>query len=280
MALIMKLAILADIHANLPALQTVAAHIDAWKPDRVVVAGDVVNRGPRPLECLRFVQDKQRASGWLAVRGNHEEYVISHAQPDAPRSGPQFEIHRGSFWTYQRLDGDVSALEAMPFQLSLSAPDEGEVRVTHASMLGTREGIYVRTPDEELGRKIGQPAPALFCVGHTHIPLVRSLNGTLVVNVGAVGLPFDGDTRASYAQLAWQRNEWHAEITRLGYDRRQAERDFEETGFIEEASAFAQLVLVELRVARSQIFEWMRRYEARVLAGEITMQESVEEFLG
>ena len=276
----MKLAILADIHANLPALQTVAAHIDAWKPDRVVVAGDVVNRGPRPLECLRFVQDKQRASGWLAVRGNHEEYVISHAQPDAPRSGPQFEIHRGSFWTYQRLAGDVSALEAMPFQLSLSAPDGGEARVTHASMLGTREGIYVRTPDEELGRKIGQPAPALFCVGHTHIPLVRSLNGTLVVNAGAVGLPFDGDTRASYAQLIWQRNEWHAEITRLGYDRRQAERDFEETGFIEEANAFAQLVLVELRVARSQIFEWMRRYEARVLAGEITMQESVEEFLG
>jgi len=275
----MKLAILADIHANYPALQTVAAHIDAWKPDRVVVAGDVVNRGPRPLECLRFVQDKQRASGWLAVRGNHEEYVISHAQPDAPRSGPQFEIHRGSFWTYQRLAGDVSALEAMPFQLSLSAPDEGEVRVTHASMLGTREGIYTRTPDEELGRKIGQPAPALFCVGHTHIPLVRSLNGTLVVNVGAVGLPFDGDTRASYAQLTWQRNEWHAEIVRLGYDRRQAERDFEETGFIEEASAFAQLVLVELRVARSQIFEWMRRFEARVLAGEITMQESVEEFL-
>jgi len=276
----MKLAILADIHANLPALQTVAAHIDAWKPDRVVVAGDVVNRGPRPLECLRFVQDKQRASGWLAVRGNHEEYVISHAQPDAPRSGPQFEIHRGSFWTYQRLDGDVSALEAMPFQLSLSAPDGGEVRVTHASMLGTREGIYVRTPDEELSQQIGQPAPALFCVGHTHIPLVRSLNGTLVVNVGAVGLPFDGDARASYAQLTWQRNEWHAEITRLGYDRRQAERDFEETGFIEEASAFAQLVLVELRVARSQIFGWMRRYEARVLAGEITMQESVEEFLG
>jgi len=276
----MKLAILADIHANLPALQTVAAHIDAWKPDRVVVAGDVVNRGPRPLECLRFVQDKQRASGWLAVRGNHEEYVISHAQPDAPRSGPQFEIHRGSFWTYQGLAGDVSALEAMPFQLSLSAPDEGEVRVTHASMLGTREGIYTRTPDEELDRKIGQPAPALFCVGHTHIPLVRSLNGTLVVNVGAVGLPFDGDARASYAQLTWQRNAWHAEITRLGYDRRQAERDFEETGFIEEASAFAQLVLVELRVARSQIFEWMRRYEARVLAGEITMQESVEEFLG
>ena len=72
----MKLAVLADIHANLPALHSVASHIEAWQPDGVVLAGDVVNRGPRPLECLRFVQEKQRAAGWGVVRGNHEEYVM------------------------------------------------------------------------------------------------------------------------------------------------------------------------------------------------------------
>ena len=102
----MKLAVLADIHANWPALQTVAGHIEAWRPDCVIVAGDVVNRGPRPLECLRFVQD----SGWSSVRGNHEEYVMTHAEPDSPRSGPQFEIWQGSFYTYRRLNEDVSAL--------------------------------------------------------------------------------------------------------------------------------------------------------------------------
>jgi predicted phosphodiesterase len=275
----MKLAVLADIHANLPALQTVTEHLEAWRPDRVIVAGDVVNRGPRPAECLRFVQDRQRDAGWLVVLGNHEEYVISQARPDAPRSGPQFEIHRGSYWTYQKLDEDVSALEAMPFQISLPAPDGGQVRVTHASMLGTREGIYRRTPDEELIRKIGRPAPGAFCVGHTHRPLVRRLNGTLVINVGAVGLPFDGDARASYAQLVWHGQGWEAQIVRLDYDRAQAGRDFYETGFLDEAAAFAQLVQVELRTARSLVFEWTRRYEASILAGSITVQESVNEFL-
>ena len=44
----MKLAVLADIHANLPALLAVLDSIDAWRPDAVVVAGDIVNRGPRP----------------------------------------------------------------------------------------------------------------------------------------------------------------------------------------------------------------------------------------
>jgi len=284
----MKLALLADIHANLPALQVVAAHLDAWGPERVVVAGDVVNRGPRPAECLDFVLDRQRRDGWLLVRGNHEEYVMVHARPGSPRSGPQFEVWQGSFWTYQKLNEDVSALEAMPFQVSLSAHDDApdgapkgdEIRVTHASMLGTRDGIYPRTPDDELSQKIGLPTPALFGVGHTHIPLVRSLNGTLVVNTGAVGLPFDGDVRASYAQATWRGGAWHAGIVRLDYDRARAERDFYETGFLDEAPGFAHLVQVELRTARSRVYEWLRAYEARVLAGELTMQASVREFIG
>ena len=56
----MKLAVLADIHANWPALQAVTEHLEAWQPDQVIVDGDTVNRGPRPAECLRFVQDRQR----------------------------------------------------------------------------------------------------------------------------------------------------------------------------------------------------------------------------
>ena len=109
---------------------------------------------------------------------------------------------------------------------------------------------------------------------------MRSLNGTLVVNTGAVGLPFDGDTRAGYAQLTRRRGVWRAELIRLAYERRRAGRDFYETRFIAEATALAPLILVELRMARSQLFEWMRRYEARVLAGEMTMEESAWEFLG
>ena len=274
----MKLAVLADIHANWPALQAVTEHLEAWRPDQVIVAGDIVNRGPRPAECLRFVQDRQRTSGWLVVRGNHEEYVMTHAAPNAPRSGPSFELHRGSFWTYQQLGGSVADLEAMPLCLSLIGPDRNEVRVTHASMLGTREGIYRRTPDEELGRKIGTPAPALLCVGHTHIPLSRSLDGTLVVNVGSVGLPFDRDTRAGYAQMEWRKGRWRVEIVRLDYDRARAERDFFETGFIE-GSALAHLVLIELRQGRSQLYEWARQYESRILSGEMTMHDSVQAFV-
>lgn len=274
----MKLAVLADIHANFVALQTVAAHIEAWQPDQVVVAGDVVNRGPRPLECWRFVQKKQQTDGWLLVRGNHEDYVLSHVEPDAPRHGPAFEVHRHSYWTYCQLNGQVGALAAMPFQQSLSAPDGSEVRITHASMRSNRDGIYPKTTDEELRQKI-QPQAPLLCVGHTHLPLIRRIDGGLVVNVGSAGLPFDGDTRPGYARLSWQRGRWQVDLVRLDYDRQKAEQDFFNTGFFEGSGPLARLILNELRTAQSRLFYWTCQYQARVLAGELSMAQSVEQFL-
>jgi len=274
----MKLAVLADIHANYTALQTVTEHIEGWHPDRVVVAGDIVNRGPRPAECLRFVQEKQRTYGWLTVRGNHEDYVISCGAPDAPNCGPEYDIFRTAYWTYQQLNGNVAVLEAMLFQQSLKVPDGSEARIAHASMRGNRDGIYPETTDDELRRQI-QPPPALLCVGHTHRPLIREIDETLVVNVGAAGLPFDGDRRASYAQLEWQPGKWNAKIIRLDYDWQQTERDFLESGFMEESGALAPLILDEFHTARSRLYQWAEKYEAGVLGGEMTIEESVQRFI-
>jgi len=145
-------------------------------------------------------------------------------------------------------------------------------------MLGNRDGIYPETADADLRQKI-EPAATLFCVGHTHRPLVRFIDETLVVNVGSAGLPFDGDRRPSYAQLEWRRGRWQAKIMRLNYDRQQAERDFFETGFMEDSGPLAYLILNELRTAQSLLYQWTELYQPLVLAGEMTMEESVREFL-
>src|SRR5512143_2728015 len=150
----MKLAVLADVHSNWRALQAVADHIGRWQPDRVVVAGDMINRGPRPVECLEFVLKMQREQGWQLVLGNHEEYVIHHAHPREPIVGPWVQIWGSSCWTYEKLKRDVSALEAMPFQQSWHLLDGSEARVVHASMRGTRDGIFLETPDELVRKQI------------------------------------------------------------------------------------------------------------------------------
>jgi predicted phosphodiesterase len=282
----MKIAVLSDIHANFVALTTAVDHLEPWKPDYVIVAGDLVNRGPRPMECLRLIQEKSKTENWLTVRGNHEDYVISQANPLAPHSGPAFEVHRASFWTYQQLNGDISALRSMPFQQSLQDPDGNEIRFVHASMTGNRDGIYPETTDEALVHKVFPPgihpsnSPlALFCVGHTHRPLIRNLNGVLIINAGSTGLPFDGDKRLSYARLTWKNGLWNAEIVRLKYNIAKAEHDFITSGYIEGGGPLVRLVQVELQTASSQLYNWAVKYQEPARKGEISMRDSVHQYL-
>ncbi len=278
----MKVAVIADIHANLIALQAVAADIEHWNPDKVIVAGDIVNRGPRPAECLQFVKEKERSTGWLLLGGNHEDFVLklirelqnSRQNPIEPR---HYDFYRPIYWTAKKLIRAADSLK-LPFAQSLFVDTGNELRVVHASMRGNRDGIYPETTDSTLRDQI-QPAPAAFCVGHTHRPLIRRIDETLVANVGSVGLPFDGDTRAAYGRVTWNRNGWHAEIRRVTYDLRQAERDFSQTGFLAEGGPLVQVMLSELRSARSLLYVWTKHYETPVLSGHLTMEQAVADYL-
>jgi predicted phosphodiesterase len=255
----MKIAVIADVHANLPALHAVTADVEAWRPDMVIVLGDLVNRGPRPAECLAFVQEKARQADWRLVRGNHEDYVITNDEPDAPRSGPAFYVHKPSYWTYSQLGKDVAPLRAMPVSRQMLDPSGKEISFFHGSVLGMRDGIYPETGDDALRQKIGlaqrspdSPPLAMFCVGHTHRPVIRELDGILVVNAGSAGLPFDLDTRSSYARLIWKPSGWQAKIVRLRYDLRAAE------------------------AARSHLYTWAMNYQDAALHGRIDLEESVQ----
>lgn len=275
----MKLAILSDVHANLPALQVVLEDVRAWRPDAVVFAGDAINRGPSPAECWALLAGKARDEGWRLLRGNHEEYVASRETAHLAPESPAFLIAQSSLWTYRRLGLPAAALNGLPFALTLRAPDGGALRVTHASMLGTRQGIYPDSGDAAIRERVGRPAPGLFAAGHTHRPLVRRLDATTVVNPGAVGLPFDGDPRAAYARCAWRAGGWRVAIRRLDYDREAAETAFHDSGFLDEAGPLARIMLRELRTARSLINHWAAAYEADCLAGSLGVADAVERFL-
>lgn len=274
----MKIAVLSDIHGNLPALQTATQDIEAWQPDLVVVDGDIVNRGPLSLDCLEFVQAKQRTADWRVVRGNHEDYLLACDRPDAPRSGPEYELWRFAFWAHDQLNGHLAVLQTLPNQFSWTAPDGSEFRVVHASMRNNRDGIYADSSDDVLYQQIA-PVPGVFVTAHTHRPLIRRFNDSLVVNVGSVGAPFDRDTRASYGRFLWTHDGWQSEIIRLPYDVAQTERDYVESGFLDEAGPLAQLMLVELRRAGGLIYRWAKRYQDAVLAEEIDLADSVRELL-
>lgn len=274
----MKVAVLSDIHGNLPALRTVVAHVDRWSPDAVIVGGDIVNRGPLSGACLELVAQRHEADGWRLLRGNHEEFVLDCGNPDRPLSGPGYETTQFAHFALAQVGANAELLRLMSDVFERAAPNGELLRIVHASMRNNRDGVYPATPDEELRRQIA-PAPAVFVTGHTHRPLIRRVDGTLVVNIGSVGASFDDDRRAAYGQFTWTKSGWSAEIVRLDYDYTQIEIDYVESGFLAHGGALAQLMLVELRKARGLIFRWASRYQEAVLNGRLTLEESVRYIL-
>lgn len=275
----MKIAIISDIHGNLPALETVTADLDQWEPDLVVVNGDVVNRGPLSLDCFLFVQAKQQKEGWQVTRGNHEDFVLDCARPDLPRHGPEYELRQFAHWAYEQLQGYHTELAAWPDQFEWQAPDGRSLRAVHGSMRNNRDGVYPDTADDELRAQIA-PAPAVFVAAHTHRPLVRQVDETLVVNVGSVGASFDWDRRLSYGRFTWaEAKGWQTEIVRLPYNYRQIEEIYVDSGFLAHGGPFAQLMLVELRRATGLIVPWSERYHKAVMSGAISLEASVRDLL-
>ena len=119
----------------------------------------------------------------------------------------------------------------------------------------------------------------LIIASHTHRPLLRRFDGTLVVNVGSVGQPFDGDARAAYGRFVFRGKRWKAEIARVRYDRARIERDFCDSGFLDEGGPLVRLIQLELRQSRPHLGLWMARNLQAVESGELSVAEAVERYL-
>ena len=275
----MKIAALADIHGNYQALITIIEHVENWKPDLVIVLGDIINRGPRSRDCLHLIQEKLASPSWHAIMGNHEQYVLRFSNPDAPKSGPEFETIRIIHWTYQSLSSaDIQSVKELPLEFETLLPGNQRLKAVHASMAGIRVGIYPSSSREEILNRV-QPEMDLFLVGHTHQPLVKTIGRTTIINAGSIGLPFDGDSRPGYAQITRENNHWKGKIIRLSYDLEAAQKDFYNTEFISEGGPLADLVLTEMEIAWPQLSHWSRRYEEKVLKQQISIKDAVEEYL-
>ena len=163
---------------------------------------------------------------------------------------PAFAIHQHTYWTAGQLSGLVAAFGELPDRVDLDfAEPAGRASCVHASLLGNRDGIYPETDDAELAAKVDGGA-RLFAVGHTHRPLIRDLGGTLVVNVGSVGLPFDGDRRAGYA-CAVERLAGHHLPPRLRLAAHA--RRLRCAGVHRGSGAVARIICRELEIAQSPV---------------------------
>jgi putative phosphoesterase len=274
----MKLAVLSDIHGNVPALEAVLEDILNWQADEVIVNGDVINRGPCSLEVITMLQQQLPQATYLL--GNHESFTLYSAEHPLPPEDPKYDLRRLAQWTAAQLGEALSPIAQWQDHMDKTALAGGaSLHVTHGSRLGNRDGIGPATQEHELPAKLGERRD-LFVASHTHRPMIKEYDGGLVVNTGSVGQPMDGDERAAYGRFVLADGHWQAQIRRVAYDKPRAISDFHDSGFLHHAGPVGWLIYTEHRLNTMQVGPMMKRYLAGIEQGELTVRDAVQRYLG
>lgn len=180
-------AVLADVHGNLPALEAVLAEPDVAAAELIVVAGDAVS-GPMPAECLDL----------LVTLGDRVRFVRGNAD----RAVLVAEEEHGAAWCAERLGPDrLTLLRDWPLTLSLELDGLGSVLFCHATPRSDEEIVTRITPEEDLVEVLDDVHERLVVCGHTHVQFDRSAGGTRLVNAGSVGMPYEGRRGAFWLLL-------------------------------------------------------------------------------
>jgi putative phosphoesterase len=207
----MKIIIFSDLHANWEALS--ALQRAESQPDAILFMGDVVNFGPDPQGCLDWV----RANVTAAVRGNHDHAVAFGGDAGVnPALLPVFTAARD--YTQSVLsEVDRAWLGELPLGQSIEL-DGRRFHLVHAmpsEPLGKRVSLVTaREDDLEAELALLDPRPDVLLVGHTHLPGMRQVGGTVIVNPGSLGQPRNGTPDATYA--VWR--DGALQIHHLHYD--------------------------------------------------------------
>lgn len=243
----MRIAVLADIHGNVPALEAVVADVRECRVDEVLVGGDLVGRGPQG----RAVVERVRELGWRSVRGNHEEYLLAFRRREVPPEWLELDEWAAARWMAQEIGSETERwIGQLPFSMtSVVAP---EIEVVHGSPRSTQEGIGPWTDDRRLGEMVNGVRGRLLLCGHTHRPMVRPLPPRTVVNVGSVGLSFDGDRRGCWAlcERDTEAESWRVELRRVDWDLDALRLVYESSGFGQAAGVTGELLWLEHEQAR------------------------------
>lgn len=246
----MRVAVISDIHGNLPAFEAVLEDLAARQVDQVIINGDVINTGPDSAACL----DLAWRLGHPFVGGNHERYIRDFDRPDRPEEWSG-DIWRPSLWTAEQLGPERRrALAGLP----LAHQVDDELVVVHASLRHDQDSVFAYTPGRELALMFPGDPPPTIIRSHNHIPQFRPWGRRVIVTTGAVGQALDGNPWAKYAIAERGRDGWEVRHRIVQYDVQAAARRFRDSGYLEWAAPASHLYLREVVTGTHQIVPFVR----------------------
>jgi putative phosphoesterase len=197
----MRIAVIGDIHANLPALSAVLDDVSRVGADATFCVGDIAGRGPHPNEVVELVRRLDIPS----VQGNWDEAVAM----DRDSTGTAWESLEGEQagelsmrWTADTLTDEHKAwLRQVPVH-GRTVVDGRSVSFFHGSLVRQTEYLWSDRPSRFFSRIASEEGDDVFCFGHTHEAHHRVVGQAHLVACGSVGCPDPGTAAATYALIS------------------------------------------------------------------------------
>ena len=247
----MKVAVLADIHGNLPALNAVLEKIEDEFITQILVAGDI-SGGPYPLEVIK----RLRALNTHFIRGNFEDYLIniySNPTNSGWYTSKQWSPTR---WAYERLDNDsLEFIKSLSEEKIVTIPDTEDIYMVHKlfqkmSPIDTSGILYPYNDKDMFDSHLKSINQSVLIFAHNHVPFNQKINGCLVLNPGSVGCPLNGKIGAHYAVMEWKKDHWEAQLRSTDYSINLINKAFTKSGFLKEGGIMARALLQSINTGR------------------------------
>ena len=214
----MRVAVLADIHGNLPACEAVLEDIASQAPDHVVAAGDLVLRGAFPRETLELLQSRCD----VLLMGNTDCYLSGNYLGGAYRSREHWKTNLLE-WTRAELGQEnVQLLGQLAFSVRFSPRKGQDLYICHANPKNLEDSLEPTLSEQELRPYLQHLDAAAVAFGHLHFPYRRRVGRQLIADVASAGIPRDGDMRAAYGVFTYTPRGWRVQIRRVRYAVRHA----------------------------------------------------------
>ena len=234
----MRIALIADIHSNILALEAVMKAVKKHSPDRIISLGDQVNLGPCPRETLALL----KAEGVTCLHGNHERYILSAMAGDPDYDGANFAS--------LRYNAALLTPEEITFPKTLALEN---VIFTHAMPEDDRFPMYDVNKALPLlrGKRFDQPTHILC--GHGHNPTHIRMGNLTIDSIGSVGCMDDGvPGTAPFAILTMENGQTFLRPYYTAYDARPMHKLFMDSGMADFCPIMAHLIC--LQMTRNQDF--------------------------
>ena len=209
----MRVAVLADIHGNLPACEAVLEDIKRQAPDYICAAGDLALRGAHPAETVDLLFDRCHS----LIIGNTDCYIAGNYLGGAYREREHWKTDLLE-WTRDQLgEARIKKLGAMPFSVRYSPRRGQDLYVCHANPRNLEDSLEPTLDEATLKKFVQHLDATAMAFGHLHFPYRRRIGKLLIADVASAGIPRDGDLRPAWGLFTWTPKGWRVQIRRVRY---------------------------------------------------------------